>query len=149
MKTSTTYLPPNTDNNLALKVYSSEVYDLAEKEDYMVWAAALLAVGLFLLCCLLVSKLMGIEMIFIFQVGYAGLLLVTKQEALMVPLRHLKIVNGYNQLMPDSSANNLPQRLSEIFYSASFLANFAFGLIVVLLPLIIGLIVLIVAKTKS
>ena len=118
MKTSTTYLPPNTDNNLALKVYSSEVYDLAEKEDYMVWTA----VGIFLLCCLLVSKLMGIEMIFIFQVGYAGLLLVTKQEALMVPLRNLKIVNGYNQLMPDSSENNLPQRLSEIFYSASFLA---------------------------
>lgn len=77
----------------------------------MVWTAALLAVGLFLICCLLVSKLMGIEMIFIFQVGYAGLLLVTKQEALMVPLRHLKIVNGYNQLMPDSSSSNLPQRL--------------------------------------
>jgi len=55
------------------------VYDLAEKGDYMVWTVALMAVGMFLLCCLLVSKLMGLEMIFIFQVGYAGLLLATKQ----------------------------------------------------------------------
>ena len=77
----------------------------------MVWVAALLAVGLFVLSCLLVSKLLAVEMIFIFQVGYAGLLLVTKKEALMVPLRYLKIVNGYNQLISDSSSNSLPQRL--------------------------------------
>jgi hypothetical protein len=31
MKVSTTYLPENTDNNLALKAYSTDVYDLAEK----------------------------------------------------------------------------------------------------------------------
>ena len=87
-------------------------------------------------------------MIFIFQVGYAGLMMVTKQESLLVPLRHLKIVNGYNQLISDSSAANLPQRLAEMYLNASFLSNCLFGLIILLIPLFIGLIAFIIGKSK-
>lgn len=44
----------------------------------MVWTVALLASGLFLIALFFGSRLMGIEMIFIFQVGYIGLMMVTK-----------------------------------------------------------------------
>ena len=48
---------------------------------------SLAAAALLFLCLVCMSKLMGIEMILVFQMTYAGLLMVTKQEALMAPLR--------------------------------------------------------------
>ena len=78
----------------------------------MVWAVALISLGLLIFTLLFGSRLMGIEMIFIFQVAYVGLVMVAKLEALMLPLRHLKIVAGYSGLLPDSSSANLPERFS-------------------------------------
>ena len=43
--------------------------------EVLVWGVTLSAVGLFLVGFFFVSKLMAIEMILIFQVSYAGLLL--------------------------------------------------------------------------
>jgi hypothetical protein len=112
MPVSSASLPETSTNNLALKAYPSEVYDLAAKEDYVVWTLAALALGLLLLCLLFGSKLMGIEMIFVFQATYGGLLVVTKMEALLVPLRHLSVTSFYSGLLPDSAGSSLPQRLS-------------------------------------
>ncbi len=68
-------LPQVTNNNLALKVYSPEQYSSISKMEMATWAVSLGAVGIFLVCFFFVSKLMAIEMILIFQVAFAGLLL--------------------------------------------------------------------------
>ena len=92
------------------------MYELADTESYVVMALGSMAMLVLILACLMVSKLMGIEMIFIFQITYAGLMMITKQEALMVPLRHLRIVSASLDVISDASAANLPEGLANIYY---------------------------------
>lgn len=103
MQNSTTILPRVTSNNLALKVYSEDLYGMTDKEDASVLALALVALVLFILCFFLVSKLMGVEMMLIFQLAYAALLILEKKELLMVSFRNLWVANGYNNLLHDSA----------------------------------------------
>jgi hypothetical protein len=88
-------------------------------------------------------------MILIFQIAYASLLMVEKKELLMVSLRNLWIANGYNNLIADNAAIGLPQRVSEIYYKGSFLANFNLNIVVVLLPLLVGLVLTVVGKFRK
>ena len=78
---------------------------------YLVLTVAILALILMLLSVFFVSKLMGLEMIFIFQIGYIGLMMVTKLEASMAALKGLNISVGYNGLLADSSTSSIPIRL--------------------------------------
>ena len=59
------------------------------------YVIAFASTAAFLICFLLVSKLMAIEMILIFQITYAALILLKKVELFMRPLRSLWIVNGF------------------------------------------------------
>ena len=63
----------------------------------------------------------------------------------MVPLRNLKITNGYNELLPGST-QGLPGRISQINYTTTFLSNFSMDLIIFALPLILGAILSLVGK---
>ena len=63
----------------------------------------------------------------------------------MVPLRNLKITNGYNELLPGST-QGLPGRISQIHYTTTFLSNFSMDLIIFALPLILGAIFSLVGK---
>lgn len=67
----------------------------------------------------------------------------------MLPLRNLWIVNGYNQLLPDSPLGVLPGRLRSIYYKGSFLANFSIDIVIVLIPIIIGSIFVIIGKVMK
>ena len=149
MKMSTAPLPATTDNNLALKVYSASEYDEVPLISQCLLGLGIAAVAVTLLSVGWVSKLMGVEMILIFQVGYCALLTIEKLELFMVPLKNLRITNGYNELLSDSAGGNLPGRLSSINYKGSFLSNFNLDVVVVLLPLLAGLIALVVAKVRS
>lgn len=147
MEKTTTVLPAVTSNNLALKVYTSEQYDMVSTMEYIVWAIGIVGLVAFLLGIIFSSKLMALEMVYILQVGYGGLLLVEKKELLMVPVRYLRITNGYNDLLSDNSIT--PGRVSDIYYRGAFLSNFNLNIVLALLPLIIGLIILIVSKVKK
>lgn len=109
-KVSTT-LPYTTDNNLALKSYTDDQYQLASTISLLTYVIAFTSMTVFMICFLLVSKLMAIEMIFIYQITYAALILLEKVELFMSPLRNLWIVNGYNNLFADTSTS-LPGRVS-------------------------------------
>lgn len=67
----------------------------------------------------------------------------------MTPLRNLWLVNGYNKLFEDNPSGSIPGRISEVYYKASFLANFSIDFIVVALPVLIGGIWLLVSKLRS
>lgn len=145
MKTTSTALPYTTDNNLALKLYTNDQYQQASIMEILSYIVAYSSIGLFLICFFLVSKLMAIEMIFIYQLTYASLILLKKLELFMTPLRNMWIVNGYNSLFKDESSL-LPGRVSEVFYKGSFLANFSFDIVIVLLPIMVGSVYLLMGK---
>lgn len=147
MEKTTTVLPAVTSNNLALKVYTSDQYNMVSTMEYVVWGIAIIGLIAFLLGVIFSSKLIALEMMYILQVSYAGLLLVEKKELLMIPVRYLRITNGYNDLLSDDS--NTPGRVSDIYYRGSFLSNFNVNVVLALLPLIVGLIVLIASKIKK
>jgi|LakMenE01Jun11ns_1017448.scaffolds.fasta_scaffold7242487_1 hypothetical protein len=67
----------------------------------------------------------------------------------MIPLRNLWLVNGYNQLFEDSPSGTLPGRISEVYYKASFLANFSIDIVVVILPIMVGGVWLLVSKLRK
>lgn len=75
------------------------------------YAIALTVTAIFLFCFLFVSKLMAIEMILIYQVGYGGLLVLEKLEVYMRAMRKLWVVNGFNEVLGDR-ARSLPGRLT-------------------------------------
>jgi hypothetical protein len=78
MPTVKTAVPSTTTNNLALKVYSPSQYSTVAYINMSVWAIAISALIVFLAGFALVSKLMGLEMMLIFQVAYCGLLMMQK-----------------------------------------------------------------------
>lgn len=117
--------------------------------DLLVLILAVSVVSSFMICFLVVSKLMAIEMILIYQLTYSALMMIKKLELFMLPLRNLWIVNGYNKLLPDSPAITLPGRISEIYYKADFLSNFSIDVALVLLPVIVGACLILIGKVRS
>lgn len=60
------------------------------------------------------SRLMAVEMLFVFQFTFCGLITLKKLESLMEPFRHLWVVNFYNRL--SDIAAELPPRVSVLFF---------------------------------
>jgi len=76
-KTRIITLPSNTDNNLAFKLYDSQTYYMQEILQVIVQVVSYVAMGVFILG-MLVSRLIAIEMIFIFQFTHCGLVTLRK-----------------------------------------------------------------------
>lgn len=68
-------LPYTTDNNLALKPYSSEQYELLNTVELLTIVLAFSAAGVFLISFVVVSKLMAVEMLLIYQLAYSSLIM--------------------------------------------------------------------------
>jgi len=68
-------LPYTTDNNLALKPYSSDQYEMLNTVELLTVVLAFSAAGVFIISFLVVSKLMAVEMILIYQIAYSGLIM--------------------------------------------------------------------------
>lgn len=91
-------LRSTTDNNLALKVYPDEVYNMRSIITYLVYGLlGLTAIG-FVFGMLISSKLIAVEMLLVVQIAYMGLVSIDKLESLMYPFLNLWPVNGYNQM---------------------------------------------------
>ena len=68
----------------------------------------------FFMCFIFVSKLWAVELIFVPQVAFAGLIMVEKMEALLQPLKFFFITNGYNLSIKDNLQP--PPRVSSPFF---------------------------------
>ena len=74
------------------------MYQFYETADKAVKGLLIVVLVSFMLLFLLVSKLIAIEMIFVFQFTYCGLIMLKKLEGLMEPFKNLWICNFYNEL---------------------------------------------------
>lgn len=143
-------LPYTTDNNLALKAYSSEVYSMLPMMSILGYLLMGLALGGFLFGLFFSSKLMGVEMLMVLQIAYLGLITIDKLESLLYPLANLWPVNGYNRIaLPDKTDSALPSRIALPSYKTYFLANFNIDIVLFVLPFIVGLIVYVYARKKQ
>ena len=82
------------------------MYQFYETADKAVKGLLIVVLVSFMLLFLLVSKLIAIEMIFVFQFTYCGLIMLKKLEGLMEPFKNLWICNFYNELYKVSNPLN-------------------------------------------
>ena len=108
-----------------------------------------LILGSFIILFLTVSKLIAIEMIFVFQFIYCGLVMLKKLESLMEPYKILWITNSYNEMYTEGQDRLLPPRITAIFYKAEFFSNFNLDVIIFVLPVIVGLSFYVATKFNS
>ena len=146
--TASATVPSTTDNNLALKVYDEDVYNMLPVIKALAFILACLALAVFLFGLFGSSKLMAVEMIAVLQLAYIGLIMIDKLEALVYPLLYLWPVNGYNILLPDGDTSSLPPRVSAIGYKSYFLANFSINFVIALIPFIVGGVLFAIARRK-
>lgn len=131
-----------------MKYYDDKTYQLAATMNKLCSALSYIALSFFIIG-MIISKLIAIEMIFLFQYTYCGLLMLKKLETLMDPLKALWITNGFNIFVNDSQPIKLPPRVSQIFFKSEFIANFNFNFIVIILPFIIGSILYLIGKYRD
>ena len=140
-------MPSSTTNNLGLKYYSDEVYDLWPIMVTLVEVLVYFSLTCFILGFFFSSKLMAVEMIGVIQIAYLGLIIIDKLEALLQPLVFLWPINGYNDLIEDISP--LPSRVFTTGYKANFFSNFSLNFIIISLPILIGYILYKVGQKKE
>ena len=105
-----------TNDNMPITYYNSTVYlqqqqfDTAYKGGVGI-AYALLGVGLF------VNKVIGIELLAVWQTAFLSLSNIDKVQPLLSPLMQLKFVNGYN-IAGNHSNSTVPSRVEAIGYQA-------------------------------
>lgn len=143
-------LPYATNNNLALKAYSDEVYSMLPMMTILSYLLMGLALGGFFFGLIFSSKLMGVEMMMVVQIAYLGLITIDKLESLLYPLINLWPVNGYNRLnLADKADSQIPARIALPDYKSYFLANFNLDIVVMMLPFVVGLAVYLYARKRE
>ena len=83
MKSASFNLPSVTDNNLALKYYDDKIYSLLDVMTMLTEITAFLYIGICLICFIVLSKLIAIELILVPQIVFAGLIMIEKLESLL------------------------------------------------------------------
>ncbi len=76
MKAASFSLPEVTDNNMALKYYDDNIYNLLDVMKTLTEVTAFLYVGICLICFIFLSKLIAIELLLVPQVAFAGLIMI-------------------------------------------------------------------------
>lgn len=108
---------------------------------------AFIYLAVFLICFIFISKIIAIELIFIPQVTFAGLIMINKLESLLLPLKNLKYTNGYNPLFVDDVV--LPANILILDYYGEFLSNFNIDLAIIIVVLVVGGVLLLVGKIQN
>ena len=121
------------------------MYQFYEVANKAMKGLSIVVLVCFMLLFLLVSKLIAIEMIFVFQFTYCGLIMLKKLEGLMEPYKNLWICNFYNELYK-ASPLNLPPSINSIYYKSEFLANFNLDFLPLFLPLLVSIILITLSK---
>jgi hypothetical protein len=76
MKAAGFNLPSVTDNNLALKYYDPNVYQLLDIMNTLTKVISFIYIGVFFFCFMFVSKLIAVELILVPQIAFAGLIMI-------------------------------------------------------------------------
>ena len=128
-------------NNQAPYFYASSVYDLQSLLNKIGLTISILALLAFVLS-IFGPKLIGTQMIMVFQFTFLSLMDISELNPNFNALRYLKITLGYS-IFPDSEAvhdKNSPYQVRGAPMYSQFLKNYNLIIILILLPLITGLI---------
>jgi hypothetical protein len=139
-----TQLPDVPDNNLALKFYTDQQYEMADTFSRLVPILSYVIVGLLVLMFVFESKVIALEMQLLFQFTYGGLIMLRKMEVSLYPFEGLWIFNGY--AYPIGDGTRVDARVAALGYHADFLSNFNVNLIIYLLPLAVGSLLFVARK---
>lgn len=137
-------IPLNSDDNLPLTYYNESVYEKEQQYDKAYKAGVGIAYGV-LGVGLLCDKVNGVELFGVWQVAFLSLSTINHVQPFLAPLMKLGIVNGINSMV-DFNSSTVPVRVSAIDYTAEFLQNVNYMLILVLADVLIGALVYLVGN---
>ena len=136
INSQTITLPSVTDNNLSLKHYSASEYSTHSTFMTLVPLFTYVVLALLAFTFLFLSKVIAVDTLLVVQFAYGGLLTMQKIEVGMHPYKELSLFNGYNAFAEDGT--KVPPRVEGLGLSADFFSNFNYGLILYLLPAVVG-----------
>jgi uncharacterized membrane protein YccF (DUF307 family) len=141
----------NPQNNLAAHLYSEDTYQYQRHLNNFFWFLSIAGLLLFLVSLLIGGKRIVAEMLMVFQVSFVSLITLPLITPMFSAVRTLAVVpNGYNALAGSSvrPAEDLlsDDRTKGMLLYSQFLYNLNTGLLLIVVPLIVGLAAFIVSK---
>jgi hypothetical protein len=127
----------SSPNNVPIRTFSDETYDTQYGFDIAYKTGLGLSYAV-LIFGMLTDKVIGVELFGAWQVAFFSLSTVLKVPPLLSPLMNLTSVNGVNSAF-DFEKGAVPERVAAINYSAAFLANCNYTVLLVFVDVIIGL----------
>ena len=100
-----------------------------------------------LLIGLICDKVIGIELFGVWQTVLFSLSTISKVPPVIVPLLDLRTVNGINSFMTGTT-DQLPESIGSIAYFSEFLANCSYTVWLIGLDIIVGILLLIIARCR-
>ena len=136
-----------TDNNLSLEVYSDDEYGSAALVKTAATAASLLGLAMFLFGAF-AGKLIGIELIAVFQVSFLSLTTLEDLSPSFESLSALGYSCGFAVKGVQPSQATVGRRFNPLSLKAPFLENYNVTAAVIAIPLILSLIFWLVNRLK-
>jgi hypothetical protein len=127
----------SSPNNVPIRTFSDETYDTQYGFDIAYKTGLGLSYAV-LIFGMLTDKVIGVELFGAWQVAFFSLSTVLKVPPLLSPLMNLTSVNGVNSAF-DFEKGAVPERVAAINYSAAFLANCNYTVLLVFVDVIVGL----------
>jgi hypothetical protein len=132
-------------NNLALDYYDDSSYSLAST-CFMVAQILSGAALLIALVGLLGAKLIGLEMLSVFQISFLAMLSLDEMNPVMDALSGLQYSLGYNKLESYNKHQNLGSEFISIEFNESFIKNYNITSIIILAPILCAIVFKILEK---
>lgn len=141
-----TILPSNGEGAY---FYDEKVYSVANAVRYLSLAVAALSL---ILCALGLpnSKTIGLETMAVVQISFVSLMALPTLNPSFAALTDIWFVNGFNIFAFDKSSlysSEVPSQLKGVSMFGHFSQNYNITVLTIFLPLLIGLVTTIVAKT--
>lgn len=141
----------NPQNNLAAHLYSQEAYQYQRHLTNFFWFLSIVGLLLFLVSLLIGGKRVVVEMLTVFQVSFVSLATLPLITPMFSAVRTLAVVNnGYNMLAGSAvrPAEDLlsDDRTKGAQLYSQFLYNLNTGILLTVVPMMVGLIAFIVSK---
>ena len=140
--------PLQANNNLSLDYYDESAYSLASTCNLI--ANIISAAAFFLsLLALLGAKLVGLEMLAVFQVAFLAMLSLDDMTPLMDSLGGLSYSVGYNKISSYNNIQNLKSEFIALEFNEQFIKNYNLTFLLIGVPLILALVFKIISKVHG
>lgn len=147
LNSTTATVKLTADNNLSLEVYSEDDYSSAALVKTLATAASLLALAMFLFGAF-AGKLIGIELIAVFQISFLSLTTLENLSPSFESLSMLAYSCGFAVKNIQPSTAKVGRRFNPLSLKAPFLENYNVTAVMIVLPLILSLIFWLVNRLK-